>query len=90
MCIGLVGRVLRTLDQDRQLVEVDIAGARRQVNGALLGLDQLAPGTYVLINAGLAVETISEEDATEQIRLLEELEASVQDVAAPSVSSEAI
>jgi hydrogenase assembly chaperone HypC/HupF len=88
MCIGLVGRVLRTLDQGRQLVEVDIAGARRQVNGALLGLDQLPAGTYVLINAGLAVETISEEDALEQIRLLDEFEAPFQD-AAPAITPEA-
>jgi hydrogenase assembly chaperone HypC/HupF len=72
----MVGRVVRT-DRARHLAEVDVRGARRPVNTALLDESQpVEPGAYVLINLGLAVERLNEADALEHLRLLDELESS--------------
>ena len=77
MCIGIVGRVVRTVDGQPNVAEVDVRGALRRVNTALVADGTpLQPGTYVLINVGMAVEVVPEQDAVEHNRMLDELEAS--------------
>jgi hydrogenase assembly chaperone HypC/HupF len=75
MCMGIVGRVVGMLDASQHIADVEVAGSRRRVNAALLDVDGgLAPGTYVLINMGMAIEVLEERDALEHLQWLRQLE----------------
>ena len=58
MCVGLSARVV-SVNKDTALV--DASGARREVSADLL--DDLEPGDYVMVHAGVAIAQISEEEA---------------------------
>ena len=58
MCVGLSARVV-SVNKDTALV--DASGARREVSADLL--DDLEPGDYVMVHAGVAIAKISEEEA---------------------------
>ena len=60
MCVGLSARVV-SVHKDTALV--DASGARREVSAELL--DDLEPGDYVMVHAGVAIAKISEEEAAE-------------------------
>ena len=62
MCVGLSARVV-SINKDTALV--DASGARREVSAELL--DDLEPGDYVMVHAGVAIAKITEEEAVEQI-----------------------
>jgi hydrogenase expression/formation protein HypC len=62
MCVGLSARVV-SVNKDTALV--DASGARREVSAELL--DDLEPGDYVMVHAGVAIAKISEEEAAEEI-----------------------
>jgi hydrogenase expression/formation protein HypC len=78
MCIALPGRVLEVVDAAARTVRVDVRGTVRTVG---LGLLDVRPGDWVLISLGLAVERISDADAAETQRLLDELEAAARETA---------
>ena len=59
MCLGIPGQVIEMLEgYGGQLALVDVSGAPRKINIGMLELDQqdLAPGDWVLIHMGFAVE----------------------------------
>ena len=58
MCVGLSARVV-SVNKDTALV--DASGARREVSAELL--EDLEPGDYVMVHAGVAIAKISEEEA---------------------------
>lgn len=60
MCVGLSARVV-SVNKDTALV--DASGARREVSAELL--DDLEPGDYVMVHAGVAIAKITEEEAAE-------------------------
>ena len=68
MCLAIPGRVV-ALD-DGHLAIVEVSSVRRKVNVDLLQDEPLAPGDWVLIHVGFAMQRISEADAQEQLRLL--------------------
>ena len=57
MCVGLSGKVI-SINKDMALI--DASGARRQVSAELL--DDLEPGDYVMVHAGVAIAKITPED----------------------------
>lgn len=67
MCVGLSARVVQ-VDQGTALV--DASGARREVSAALL--DDLEPGDYVMVHAGMAIARITEDAVTETAAVLEQ------------------
>ena len=69
MCVGLSGRVV-AVNKDTALI--DASGARREVSAELL--DDLEPGDYVMVHAGIAIAKITEDVAEETGRLMEELQ----------------
>jgi hydrogenase expression/formation protein HypC len=74
MCLGIPGQVIEMLEgYEGQLALVDVAGAPRKINVGMLELDQqdLAPGEWVLIHMGFALERIDETEAREAIIGLE-------------------
>lgn len=76
MCVGLPGQVLEV--DDRGSARVDVQGAVRQVSLALVA-EPPRVGDWVLVQLGFVMSRITEEEATETLRLLRLLEASVSD-----------
>ena len=68
MCVGLPAKILKLSDGTAL---VDASGAKREISAALL--DELEPGDYVMIHAGIAIAKITENDTEEAANLLEEL-----------------
>jgi hydrogenase expression/formation protein HypC len=70
VCLGIVGRIVAMNDERRDLAEVDVAGLVRPINIGILDGESLAPGDFVLIHAGFAMEKIDEETARNQMEAL--------------------
>lgn len=68
MCVGLSAKVVKVTDGTAL---VDASGARREVSAALL--EDLEPGDYVMVHAGIAIAKITDEDEQEARRVMEEL-----------------
>jgi hydrogenase expression/formation protein HypC len=74
MCLGIPGQVIELIEgYGGQLALVDVSGAPRKINIGMLELDQqdLAPGDWVLIHMGFALELIDEAEAQEALAGLE-------------------
>ena len=74
MCLGIPGQVIEMLEgYGGQLALVDVSGAPRKINIGMLELDQqaLAPGDWVLIHMGFALDRIDEAEAQEALAGLE-------------------
>lgn len=68
MCVGLSAKVVKISDGT---AVVDASGAKRSVSVRLL--EDLEPGDYVMVHAGIAIAKITEDDEAETDALLEEL-----------------
>jgi len=80
VCLGIPGKVVDIVDEERQLAKVEVAGVRRTVSiGLLEGDERPALGDYVLIHVGFALSKIDEEEALLTLRLLEGQGQSYQD-----------
>lgn len=60
MCVGLPAKIVSIEDG---MAVVDATGARRKVSAELL--DDLNPGDYVMVHAGIAIAKIEEAEAEE-------------------------
>lgn len=74
MCMSIPGRVVEMIDTTHRLARVDFDGQKRTVNLMLLPPEEGVIGDWVLVQAGLAVEHLSEEEAQQALALIEELE----------------
>jgi len=79
MCIALPGRIAE-VDADGQRARVDVLGRVQTVHLTLLGT--AAPGEWVLVHTGFAVERLTAAEAAETVRLLEELAPVLEQTAA--------
>ncbi|MDY5716261.1 MAG: HypC/HybG/HupF family hydrogenase formation chaperone [Selenomonas sp.] len=68
MCVGLPAKVVNVKNGT---AIVDASGARREVSAELL--DELDPGDYVMVHAGIAIAKITSDDTTEAESFLGEL-----------------
>jgi hydrogenase expression/formation protein HypC len=74
MCLGIPGQIIEMLEgYGGQLALVDVSGAQRKINIGMLELDQqnLAPGDWVLIHMGFAVERTDAAGAEQALQGLE-------------------
>ncbi|MFD6672903.1 HypC/HybG/HupF family hydrogenase formation chaperone [Rhodococcus zopfii] len=72
MCLGIPGRVIRLLEgYGGQLALVDVVGESRRINIGLLDDGTLAPGDWVVIHMGFAVERVDEAGAERALAGLE-------------------
>jgi hydrogenase expression/formation protein HypC len=78
MCIALPAKVLEVVDAGARTARVDVLGTPRTIS---LGLLDVRPGDWVLVGMGLALDRISEADAAEMLRFLDELEAAARETA---------
>ncbi|WP_044896545.1 HypC/HybG/HupF family hydrogenase formation chaperone [Bacillus alveayuensis] len=70
MCLAIPGQIVKLLDGDHHYAMVDVSGVRRKINIGLLKNEGARLGDWVLIHVGFAMSKISEEQAVEQLRLL--------------------
>jgi hydrogenase expression/formation protein HypC len=82
MCLAMPGKVLDIVDPEARLARVDVFGTNRMVNLSLI--DEVAPGDWVLVHMGFAMERIGEAEAAETVRLFDELGPVLEDAAAAS------
>lgn len=82
MCLAVPGRVLEIVDPEARLGTVDVLGTPRMVNLSLMG--EVAPGDWVLVHMGFAMERINEAEAAETVRLFAELGSVLEEAAAAS------
>ena len=57
MCVGLPAKILTMKDG---MAVVDAHGARREISAELI--EDLEPGDYVMVHAGIAIAKITEEE----------------------------
>ena len=69
MCLGIPAKIIKV---EGEFAEANINGATIKVGVQLL--DKVQIGDYVLVHTGYALEKLSEEEALETIKTLEELE----------------
>lgn len=60
MCVGLPAKVINIRDG---MAIVDASGAQREISAELL--EDLDPGDYVMVHAGIAIAKITDDEATE-------------------------
>jgi hydrogenase expression/formation protein HypC len=71
MCLAVPGRVERVFDDDGlRMARVDFGGVRKDV--CVETLEQVAAGEWVLVHAGVALQTLDVRAAAESLRLLAE------------------
>lgn len=68
MCVGLSAKVVKVSEGT---AVIDAGGAKREVSARLL--EDLEPGDYVMVHAGVAIAKITDDDGDETDRLLDEL-----------------
>ncbi len=65
MCVGLAAKVVSVKDGT---AVIDAGGAKRDVSAELL--EELEPGDYVMVHAGVAIAKITDDDADETAGIL--------------------
>jgi hydrogenase expression/formation protein HypC len=83
VCLAIPGKVVELLPGDDYLAVVEVTGVRRKVDLSLLRDEDPRAGDWVLIHVGFGMSKISEEDAAEQMRVLNVLgedESAMQEV----------
>lgn len=68
MCVGLSAKVVKI---SSGTAVIDAGGAKREVSAQLL--EDLEPGDYVMVHAGVAIAKITDEEDHETDELLEAL-----------------
>ena len=68
MCVGLSAKVVKISDGT---AVIDAGGAKREVSAQLL--EDLEPGDYVMVHAGVTIAKITEEDDDETDQLMEDM-----------------
>ena len=68
MCVGLPAKIVTMKDG---IAVVDASGAKREISTELL--ENVEPGDYVMVHAGIAIAKIQEEEDEEADEILEEL-----------------
>lgn len=68
MCVGLSARVVRV---EEGTALIDASGAQREISAGVL--DELEPGDFVMVHAGVAIAKITEDDEAEADEVMEDL-----------------
>lgn len=80
MCLAIPARLVEYLDENREFGRVELGGVIRRVNTSLLiGEDACEVGDNVLVHVGFALSRVSEEEAAETLRLLEQMGPAYED-----------
>ena len=68
MCVGIKARVS---DVENGMAVIDNSGVRRKISSELI--EDLAPGDYVMVHAGIAIVRVTGDDSEEASEVMEAL-----------------
>ena len=68
MCVGLSAKVVKI---GEGVAIIDAGGAKREVSSQLI--EDLEPGDYVMVHAGVAIAKITDDDEGEAESVMEDL-----------------
>lgn len=88
MCLGIPGRIVAFHETNDHLASVDVMGATRSVNVALVRDEGVAVGDWVLIHLGFVMEILDEEGAAlakEGLELMGRADPGAGDAAEPTL-----
>lgn len=68
MCVGIKARVS---DVENGMAVIDNSGVRRKISSELI--EDLAPGDYVMVHAGIAIARVTGGDSEEASEVMEAL-----------------
>ncbi len=68
MCVGIKARVS---DVENGMAVIDNSGVRRKISSELI--ENLAPGDYVMVHAGIAIARVTGDDSEEASEVMEAL-----------------
>ena len=71
MCLGIPGQIIDIVDDENHIAKVNVSGVKRNVSIALVRLEGIAPGDWVLIHVGFAMGKIDEVEAQETMKALQ-------------------
>lgn len=72
MCLGIPGKIVELFEQGGlKMAKVDFGGVMREA--CMEAAPDAKVGEYAIIHAGFALNILSEEDALETLRLLDEV-----------------
>lgn len=74
MCVSFPGRIVEITDPIHRLGQVELDGQMKSVNLGMLTPEEATPGNWVLVQAGLAIQTITSEEAQSVLDMLAELD----------------
>jgi len=69
MCLAIPGKVV-AIDEATDTATVSVGNVKKDVSIALV--EDVAPGDYLLVHVGYALNKISEEEAEKTLKLFEE------------------
>lgn len=69
MCLAVPGKVIRKVGES---AEIDLQGNRLEVSTVLV--PEAVEGSWVLVHAGFAIQTLSDDEAKETFDLLKDVE----------------
>jgi hydrogenase expression/formation protein HypC len=70
MCLGIPGQIVDIGHDHPDLAVVDVSGMTRDVNVGLLADENLAPGDWIVVHMGFALERLTPEQARDAIDVL--------------------
>lgn len=73
MCLGIPGQIVEIVDEQFQIAKVDVSGVKRGINISLVAEQGIAPGDWVLIHVGFAMNKINEQEAMETLAALQHM-----------------
>ncbi|GLV55221.1 hydrogenase assembly protein HupF [Dictyobacter sp. S3.2.2.5] len=71
MCLGIPGRIVEIVDDNLDIAKVEVSGVKRNVSVALVRLEGIEPGDWVLVHVGFAMSKINEKEAQETQKALQ-------------------
>ncbi|MDZ7617742.1 MAG: HypC/HybG/HupF family hydrogenase formation chaperone [Patescibacteria group bacterium] len=78
MCLGIPGKIVETFERDElPMAKVEFGGILKDI--CLAYTPEAAPGQYVLVHVGFAINQIDETEAQEVFRYIEQIEEAGQE-----------
>lgn len=72
MCLGIPGKIVEIYEQENmKMCKIDFGGTTREV--CLDFVPEAKLGDYTIIHVGFAISLLSEEEAMETLKLLQEI-----------------
>ena len=75
MCLAAPAKVIEIIDKDSAIV--DIRGVHQKINISIVDIEL---GTWVLIHAGIAINIIDEEFASDALKIIDELDVDANEL----------